>query len=234
MTKRVNQDNEKQKNNDIHLSRTQVFLSVIGIIVSITFSAYSLGISSSANSIAEEANDLSKLTLIHQLFIEESDLQIGVVQRGSNYFNEPTIRLPLINSYYARYPTLIVSIQGSLNEEKIEFYKYSYLETNKTIYPKNFRFVERDNPSFIEIVFTEQFNFTVSENDIINTIKLGTQKENLKKDNNLVLEIHYFDFSNMTTWTINPEIQFAYRNGEIIDIDLLNIEKQKIKQIEQN
>lgn len=190
-------------------SRKDFYIALVALIVSVT----SAGI--------------SWTVYLHQQTIEESDLQIGVPQ-GS----DDSIRIPLVNGYYARYPALIVSYRGWLNGKEIILTETPYIETNETQYPKNFRFVERDKPIYINLIFAEPPYFNVSVNDPLNTIKLVTPKINLKEEkNDLLMEIHYHDFSKKATWTINPKFEITVLNGKIIYVDLIDINRSKIKQI---
>ena len=114
-----------KKNDEIYLTKKQFYLGLIGFIFSVIFSIYSIYISSEANFFAREANNMSLMTLSHQRIIEEADLQIGTPQSANfyvdgKYLNESSIRISLVNGYYSRYPTLIVSIQGILNGKKID------------------------------------------------------------------------------------------------------------------
>lgn len=165
----------------------------------------------------------------HQQLIEESDLQIGPVQFSSD---EPSIRIPLINGYYARYPALIVSYRGFLNGKEIKLTDVPQAETNVTQYPKNFRFVERDKPVHLDIVFAEPPNFTVYVDDLLSTIKVVTPITNLKEGKNeLIVEIHYHDFSKKSTWAISPKIEFNFQNGKLLDANVVYIGKDKVKQL---
>jgi hypothetical protein len=111
------------------------------------------------------------------------------------------------------------------------------LETKTTQNPKNFRFIDKDKPTYIEIIFAKYPDFNISEDDTLYTIKRVTSKENLNDGKNfLILEIHYIDFSKMITWTINPNIEFTVSDGEINpgSVNLVNIEKHEINRINQS
>lgn len=231
-----------KKNDEIYLTKKQFYLGLIGFIFSVIFSIYSIYISSEANFFAREANNMSLMTLSHQRIIEEADLQIGTPQSANfyvdgKYLNESSIRISLVNGYYARYPTLIVSIQGILNGKKIDLKDVPIIETKAIQNPKNFRFIDKDKPTYIEIVFANYPYFNISEDDTLYTIKRVTSKENLNEGKNfLELEIHYTDFSKMITWTINPNIEFTISDGKINpeSVNLVNIEKREIKRINQS
>ncbi len=230
MSKKSMQNNKGQ-NNDIvvSLTKTQIKVAVIALAFSIIFSIISLVVSYHSNTIAGEANNISLLALSHQQIIEESDLQIGNPQGNPN---SNSIRIPLINGYYARYPALIVSFRGWLNGREIMLVEMPYNETNG-INPKNFRIVGKDNPIFLEIIF-DDFNHSI--NDDINTIKTFTSKKNIiDGSNNLTMEIHYHDFSKKDTWTINPQIEVTVVDKKIVYVDLVYIPKPHIiKQLNQS
>lgn len=244
MSKNKSQANKKK--DEISLTRKQynialfsVVISIIGVLLSVVLSGSSLLIANEANSIAHDANNISLTTLKHQNIIEESNLQIGTPQSlnyhdSSNNLNKYSIRIPLINGYYARYPALILSTQGILNGKSIKLTEIPRIETNATQYPKNFKFVERGQPTFIDIVFDESSDFDVSNDDMLHTIKQVTSKGNLVEgDNELIIYVHYLDFSKMITWTINSTIHFTFSDGEMIsDINLAYVERDKIKEIQ--
>ncbi len=248
MSKSKSQTNHELKNDEIRLTRKKyylalsaVLLSVIGVLLSVAFSVYSISVANDANSIAQDANNISLITLNHQNIIEESDLQIGTPQSvnyygSSNNLNKSSIRIPLINGYYARYPALILSTRCILNGKSIELTEIPRIETNATQYPKNFKFVERGQPTFIEIIFDESPDFDVSDDGMLQTIKQVALMRNLKEGNNeLIIIIHYLDFSKMITWTVNPTINFTFSDGKINpNVDLVSIERGEIKKINQN
>lgn len=227
MSKNKSQTKRELKKDEIRLTRKKYNLALIGVILSVVFSAGSLWIANT--------------TLNHQNIIEESNLQIGTPQSinyygSGNNLSKSSIRIPLINGYYARYPTLILSTRGTLNGYPIELTEIPLTETNATQYPKNFKFVERGEPTFIEIIFDESLDFDASDDGMLNTIKQVTSMKNLKEGNNeLIIEIHYLDFSKMITWTVNPTINFTFSDGKINpNVDLVYIERDEIKKINQN
>ncbi|MFZ3384752.1 MAG: hypothetical protein WA144_12580 [Candidatus Methanoperedens sp.] len=214
------------------ITKNQFYLGLIGLLFTVIFSIYSI-------SISNEANFIARTALSHQNIIEEADLKIGSAQYANTYINNTyqnisSIRIPLVNGYYARYPTLIVSIQGILNGKKMDLKGVPNVETKTTQDPKNFRFIDRDKPTYIEIVFIKDPVFTI-EDESLDTIKLVNLKENLNDGKNfLILEIHYTDFSKMVTWTINPNIEFTVTDGQINSLNVVKIENREIKKINQS
>ena len=219
----------KLKQNIINLNN---YIAIFAVIISIIALGCSVYISNEAKSIAEDANNISLTALYHQRNIEESDLQIGPIQ----YFKyRPSIRIPLINGYYARYPAFIVSTKSKLNGNQIEFLNVPSFETNTTI-PENYRIIERDTPVYIEIIFTEPSNLNESYDSPVYTIRFfSSNKDLLKGHNRLNFEIHYHDFSSKSTFTINTEIDFNFIDGQIHDANLVYVSpKRLIKQINQS
>lgn len=230
-----------EQNEEIHLTKKQFYLALIFSIASVILSVSSIVISKEANFISQEANNISLTTLAHQQIIEESDLQIGTPQSANyynkdTYLNESSIRIPIVNGYYARYPALILSIHGELNGKNIDLRDLPTLETNATENAKNYRFVERDEPTYIEVFFSKG-SFNISDYGTLSTIREITSKENLNEGSNiLILEIHYTDLSKLITSTINSKIEFTVSNGKInpYSVDLVGVEKHEIKRINQS
>ncbi|KAB2946439.1 MAG: hypothetical protein OI860_00230 (plasmid) [Candidatus Methanoperedens sp.] len=205
------------------ITKNEFNLGVIVFIFTAIFSIFSLIISNEA--------------LSHQNIIEEANLQIGSPQYSNSYINDTylnksSIRIPLVNGYYARYPTLIDSIQGVLNGKKMDLKEVPIIETKTTHNPKSFWFVDRDKPTYIEIVFTKYPYYNLTEDESLYTIKLVPSNDNLNDGKNfMILEIHYTDFSKMVTWTINPNIEFTVSDGKINSVSLVKIEKREINKI---
>lgn len=168
---------------------------------------------------------ISGMVFLHQQEIEEATLQVGYPQHTQDKGIYPAIRIPLINGYYARYPTQIISISVKLNENKIDFLNWiPPLETDNTTYPKNYALVERDKPTYLKFVFFNETEYPISEYDRSYTMKYVIPQvylKLLKEENNMVVGIQYIDFSKMKEFTVISHFTFGYSNKNITSIHLV-------------
>lgn len=170
-----------KNNNDemLHLTKGQLILALIGLILSIAFSWHSLNIANQANAVAEDA-------LSHQKIIEESDLQIGTSVSYKNNLNETFMRVPIINGYYARYPASIIV-------ERINIYLNDDAPIKLDIKPHYNYLISKDKPTYFDFVFhNSDGNYFDYGSDII-TIYLPREKIK-EKNNYLLIKIPYDDF----------------------------------------
>lgn len=215
------QNNTKGHNIEVHIKR-----DYIAIVISIL------------------AVVISGIVYVHQQNIEESTLKMGYPQYTYDQNIYPAIRIPLINGYYARYQTQIItdSVSVNLNGNKITLQWIPPLESNNTIQPKNFALVERDQPVYLKIIFFNESEYPISEYDRLYTIKYVVPKyylKLLKENNDLIITIHYIDFSKMKEFVVANHITFKYDNlnNKISSVDVkgsgtddgVSLPKKKIK-----
>ena len=195
MGKSGSKQNNKQRHNiEVHIQRDHIaiIISILAVIV-------------------------SGIVYTHQQNIEESTLKMGYPQYTYDQNIYPAIRIPLINGYYARYQTQIItdSVSLNLNGKKITLQWIPPLESENTTLPKNFALVERDKPTYLKLVFFNESEYVISEYDRINTIKYVVPKyylKLLKENNDLIVTIHYIDFSKMKEFVVASHITFEYDN----------------------
>lgn len=218
-----------KNNNDgkmVNLTEKQVkyakyalFISVLFSIISVLVSIDSAKTANHANSIAEDANNISLTTSSHQKIIEESDLKIGTSVSGKNNHNETFIRVPIINGYYARYPASIIveRINIYLNDKLIKL----------DIEPQYNFIISKDNPTYFDFVFGGSNTNQFSKNII--TIYLPTEKIT-ETNNSLLIKIPYNDFTlkGNENKMIFILYYFNFRNGSI-EVTERNVSSEPIR-----